>query len=99
MVAWIFCFSTVCTAWLWLRTNNKYECLEEAQAAEHKLYQKRVMKTAVVFCSLSSIFITLHFIFTNLEHDVEVKIVQMSRNTTLESLHSLEQIVQNSTQN
>ena len=97
IVAWLFCFAGVCVAWIWLRTNNKYEFLEEAKEIEHKLYQKRVMKCALVFGSFATLFLTLHFIFARLEHQVEHELQEISHNATLESLHAVEDMLENTT--
>ena len=97
VIAWLFCFAGVCVSWIWLRTNNKYEFLEEAKEIEHKLYQKRVMKCALVFGGFATLFLTLHFILIRQEHDVEEKLKQISQNVTLESLHSMEAMLENQT--
>lgn len=97
LVAWIFCLSGVCVSWIWLRTNNKYEFLEEAKELEHKLYQKRVMKCALVFGSFATLFLTLHFVFVRLEHKVERQLQDISHNATLESLHAMEAMLENET--
>ena len=97
VVAWLFCFAGVCVSWIWLRTNNKYEFLEEAKEIEHKLYQKRVMKCALVFGAFATVFLTLHFILFRQEHAVEQELEQISQNVTLDSLHSMEAMLQNQT--
>ena len=48
------------------------------------------MKAAMMLCTFSLVFLTLHFIFVQTERQVENELKTATKNATLDSLHSLE---------
>ena len=90
LVAWVFCASSIAAAWAWLRSHSRYEVLEPEESVRHRQYQHRVMKAAMMLCTFSLVFLTLHFIFVQTERQVENELKTATKNATLDSLHSLE---------
>jgi hypothetical protein len=100
IVSWLFCAGSIAAAWTWLQTYARYEVLESTESSEsspnvqQQLYLHRIVKAALLFCCLSLVFLTLHFVFAQVESDVERKMESTTRNMTLESLHSFEQFLE-----
>jgi len=94
IVAWLFCASSIAAAWTWLRSYTRYEVLESDHNVKHQLYLHRVVKAALLFCSLALVFLTLHFVFAQAERDAESELRSTTHNMTMETLHSLEQYLE-----
>lgn len=94
-MSWLFSLACFGTVWIWLRTYNKYEYLEEERQVAHALHQKRVMKCACVLSAFAIVFMLLHFIFSSIEDEMDVQLKKATQNATLASLQGLENMEQN----